>query len=189
MSAKEGTFPRELATAGLPANGFEPELLSSVRVRRISPGPSCPLLLSGAGVCTVSMRGVTLPLGVGDCSCLACCEGCFTAASFFGDLPTIAVKTKKSTATASPPPRSISLPLLIPSAPLTAVRVANRVTGSAFSAPSIGSGARIGPCESVGSDDSATGVVFMLPFPFLLLSLVFITLGLPSTCHRRIWVE
>ena len=101
VSAKEGPFPREPATAGLPANGFKPELLSSVRVRRISPGPSCPLRLSGAGVCTVSTRGVTLPLGFGDCSCLACCEGCLSAASFLGDLPTIAAKTKKSTATGS----------------------------------------------------------------------------------------
>lgn len=42
------------------------------RVRRMSPGASCPLLLSGAGVRTVSISGVTLPLGGLVTSCFAC---------------------------------------------------------------------------------------------------------------------
>ena len=37
-------------------------LLSRFRVRRMSPGPRCPVVLSGAGVRTVSIRGVRLPL-------------------------------------------------------------------------------------------------------------------------------
>ena len=123
------------------------------------------------------MRGVTLPLDGGDSSCLACGDGGSAATSFLGDLPTISVKTKKRTATVSPPPRSISLLLLIPSAPLAAVRVANRMTGSVFSESSIGSDARIGPCDEVGCDDSVNGV-FRPTLPFLLLSLMLIASGL-----------
>jgi hypothetical protein len=79
----------------------------------------------------------------------------------------------------------MSLPLLIPSAPLAAVRVANLMAGSGFSVPSTGSGARVDPSGMVDSDESASEV-FRPTLPFLLLSLMLIVAGLPSACHHQI---
>src|SRR5581483_3348364 len=119
-----GTLPSEPAVGGLATGGLPVMSLSIERVRRMSLGPSWPLLLSGDCVFSASISGVTLSFdGFGE-SCFACCDEALVAACFLGDLATVAVKTKKSTAARSPPPRRMNLPLLIPSAVLAAL-VAN----------------------------------------------------------------
>src|SRR5271165_1674214 len=173
VSAKEGTLPSDASVAAFGVSGLRRAWSFWDRVRRISPGPNCPLLLSGAGERTVSIRGVTLPLGGLVTSCLACRDDCFTDAGF-SDLPTTAVKTKNRTATASPPPRRTSLLLLIPSASFTSARVAKGATGSGFPFRTFDSRAWVGSCEDIGSEESST-VVGVLPF--LLNSLTLMPLG------------
>jgi hypothetical protein len=135
----------------------------------MSLGPICPLVLSGAGVRGTSITGVTLLLGDVDCPCLACWNPGFTAVNFFGDLPTTAVRTKKRTAMASPPPSSMSLPLLMPSIALASARVAKFLEDVPFSLLAEDSGLSTEACAVVGSGASTT-VVGSLPVPFLLLS-------------------
>src|SRR5580658_10403421 len=95
-------------------------------------------------------------------------------ADFFGELPTIAVKTKKRTATASPLPRGISLLLLIPSPPLTSARVANCGAGSwLLLRPCVEGCSTIGPAGSITD-------VGKPPLPFLLLSVTLITFYISS---------
>jgi len=65
-------LPNEVPAPDFAATGLRWAWSFRERVRRISPGPSCPPLLSGAGVRTVSITGVTLPLGGFVISCLAC---------------------------------------------------------------------------------------------------------------------
>src|SRR5580700_12166940 len=86
----------------------------------------------------------------------------------------MAVKTKKRTATASPPPRKISLLLLIPSTPLTSARVANFGAGSwLLLRPCVVGCSTIGPAGSITD-------VGKLPLPFLLLSGTLITFDISS---------
>jgi hypothetical protein len=87
------------------------------------------------------MSGVTLPFDCFEDSCFAGWDGVLVGACLFGDLLTVAVKTKKSTAASSPPPRRMSLPLLIPFAVLTDL-VANTVATA--------SSPRFGPLDSDG---------------------------------------
>src|SRR5271170_5864300 len=131
------------------------------------------------------MIGVTLPLDCFGPSCFDCGVGSGPAACFFGDFPTRAVNTKKSIATARPPPRRMSLLLPIPSVPLTPARVAKPAVevvthpslASEFAASAAGGDGGAPENRASGGSSSWIG---KRRLPLLLLSLMFIFIELLS---------